>query len=201
MATAAAVERFKAQGKQQLNVWVDSDTAALLKTLATMRSQSYPNVIRDALIALSGQPVATATPATGGDSLDRLSLSVSRLHDEIASVRSIIGDWSSAFESRLSDLQDDLEARLSAVEATINTTPVQPAPGGNEAPGPKPYYSDKKNEIEERRARFIALHNEGLSTTGISHAIRKEGYKTGTSPGEIDLYLRAQGLTPHRMRG
>ena len=202
MATAAAVERFKAQGKQQLNVWVDTDTATILKTLSAQRGQSYGDVLRDALVSLhSGQPVAPVRPDSGGDSIDRLSLSVTGLHDEIASVRSIIGDWSSAFESRLSDLQDDLEARLSAVEATINTTPVQPAPGGNEAPGPKPYYSDKKNEIEERRARFIALHNEGLSTTGISHAIRKEGYKTGTSPGEIDLYLRAQGLTPHRMRG
>ena len=216
MATAAAVERFKAQGKQQLNVWVDSDTAALLKMLATQRGESYGDVLRDALIALhSGQPVAPATPATGGDSLDRLSVSVTGLHDDIASVRSIIGDWSNAFESRLSELQDDLEARLSAVEATINAAPALPipsnnsapetparaAPGGNEAPGKKQYNRAPDTEIEERRKLFLELHNTGNSTSQISHAVRAKGYKVGTSASEVDKYLRSKGLVPNRMRG
>ena len=216
MATAAAVERFKAQGKQQLNVWIDGDVVAILKTLSVQRSQSYGDILRDALVSLhAGQPVAPATPATGGDSLDRLSLSVSRLHDEIASVRSIIGDWSSAFESRLSDLQDDLEARLQHLEATINSTPVlsipvpqtspetpvQPAPGGNEAPDKKQYNRAPDSEIEARRKLFMELHNAGKSTSQISHAVKAKGFNIGTSPGAVDIYLRSQGLTPHRMRG
>ena len=216
MATAAAVERLKAQGKQQLNVWVDSDTAAGLKTLSVQRSQSYGDVIRDALVSLhSGQPVAPVAPATGGDSLDRLSLSVTGLHDDIASVRSIIGDWSSAFESRLSDLQDDLECRLQHLEATINTapvlpipvpqatpeTPVQPAPGGSEAPDKKGYKRSPNPEIEAKRKRFLELHNEGLSTSQISKAVKAEGFTTGVSAPEIDKYLRVtMGLIPHTSR-
>ena len=212
MATAAAVERFKAQGKQQLNVWVDTDTAAVLKTLSVQRSQSYGDVIRDALVSLhSGQPVA---PATGGDSIDRLSLSVTGLHDDIASVRSIIGDWSNAFESRLSDLQDDLEGRLQQLETLLAATPVlpiplqqpapespvQPAPGGNESAGKRNYGKVSNVEIKERRERFIALHHQGLSTTGISKAIQAEGFMVGTSAGEIDKYLRSKGLIPHSSR-
>ncbi len=216
MATAAAVERFKAQGKQQLNVWVDSDTAAILKALAAQRSESYGDVLRDALISLhSGQPVAPAAPAIGGDSLDRLSASVNGLHEDITSLRSIVGDWSSAFESRLSDLQDNLEARLSAVEATINVAPVLPipsnnytpetpvlaAPGANEAPGKKPYNRAPNTEIEAKRRRFLELHNEGLSTSGISKAVKAEGFTTGVSPPEIDKYLRVNmGLIPHSSR-
>ena len=215
MATAAAVERFKTQGKQQLNVWVDTDTATVLKTLSVQRSQSYGDILRDALVSLhSGQPVAPATPATGGDSLDRLSLSVTGLHDEIASVRSIIGDWSSSFESRLSDLQDDLEGRLQHLEATISATPVmpipvpqpapgspvQPAPGANEAPDKRSYGKVSNVEIKERRERFIALHHQGLSTTGISKAIQAEGFMVGTSAGEVDKYLRSKGLIPNSSR-
>ena len=216
MATAAAVERFKAAGKQQLNIWVDSDVAALLKTLSVQRSQSYGDILRDALIALhSGQPAAPAAPAIGGDSIDRLSVSVSGLHEDIASLRSIVGDWSSAFESRLSDLQDNLEARLSAVEATINVAPVLPipsnnytpetpvlaAPGANEAPGKKPYNRAPNTEIEAKRRRFLELHNEGLSTSGISKAVKAEGFTTGVSPPEIDKYLRVNmGLIPHSSR-
>ena len=215
MATAAAVERFKAAGKQQLNVWVDSDTAAVLKTLSVQRGQSYGDVIRDALVSLhSGQPVAPVMPATGGDSLDRLSLSVTGLHDDIASVRSIIGDWSSSFESRLSDLQDDLEGRLQHLEATISATPVmpipvpqpapgspvQPAPGGNEAAGKKQNRTPNP-EIEAKRKRFLELHNEGLSTSQISKAVKAEGFTTGVSPPEIDKYLRVTlGLIPHTSR-
>ena len=217
MATAAAVERFKAAGKQQLNVWVDSDTAAVLKTLSVQRSQSYGDTLRDALIALhSGQPVAPVAPAIGGgDSLDRLSMSVTGLHEDITSLRSIVGDWSSAFESRLSDLQDNLEARLSAVEATISPAPVLPmpvqqtapetpaqaVPGGNETPGKKVYNRASNDEIKARRRRFIELHNECKSTSQISHAVRAEGFKTGTSPPEIDKYLRDKcGLIPHSSR-
>ena len=216
MATAAAVERFKAQGKQQLNVWVDTDTATILKTLSAQRGQSYGDVLRDALVSLhSGQPVAPVRPDSGGDSIDRLSLSVTGLHDEIASVRSIIGDWSSAFESRLSDLQDDLEARLQHLEATINSTPVlsipvpqatpetpvSAAPGANEAPGKKQYNRAPDSEIEARRKLFMELHNAGKSTSQISHAVRAMGFNVGTSPGAVDIYLRSKGLTPHRMRG
>ena len=217
MATAAAVERFKAAGKQQLNCWIDSDVATVLKALSVQRSQSYGDILRDALIALhSGQPVAPVAPAIGGgDSLDRLSMSVTGLHEDITSLRSIVSDWSSAFESRLSDLQDNLEARLSAVEATINAAPVLPipsnnytpetpvlaAPGANEAPGKKPYNRAPDSEIEERRKLFIELHNAGNSTSQISHAVRAKGFSTGTSPAEIDKYLRSKGLTPNRMRG
>ena len=216
MATAAAVERFRAQGKQQLNVWVDSDVATALKALSVQRSQSYGDILRDALIALhSGQPVAPAAPAIGGDSLDRLSVSVTGLHEDITSLRSIVSDWSSAFESRLSDLQDNLEARLSAVEATINAAPVLPipsnnytpetpvlaAPGANEAPGKKPYNRAPNTEIEAKRRRFLELHNEGLSTSGISKAVKAEGFTTGVSPPEIDKYLRVNmGLIPHSSR-
>ena len=205
MATAAAVERFRAQGKQQLNVWVDSDTAALLKTLAAQRSESYGDVLRSALIALhSGQPVPPAAPAIGGDSLDRLSASVNGLHEDITSLRSIVGDWSSAFE-----------ARLSAVEAMINAAPVLPipsnnytpetpvraAPGGNEAPGKKLYNSDKKNDLETRRAIFIELHHKGLTPTEISRAVKKEGFLTGTGISGIHEYLQSKELTPNRSRG
>ena len=216
MATAAAVERFKAQGKQQLSIWIDGDTAAILKALSVQRSQSYGDILRDALIALhSGQPAAPAAPAIGGDSIDRLSVSVSGLHEDIASLRSIVGDWSSAFESRLSELQDDLEARLSAVEATINAAPVLPipsnnytpetpvlaAPGAKKAPGKKPYNRAPNTEIEAKRRRFLELHNEGLSTSGISKAVKAEGFTTGVSPPEIDKYLRVNmGLIPHSSR-
>ena len=216
MATAAAVERFRAQGKQQLNVWVDSDTAAILKALSVQRGESYGDTLRYALIALhSGQPAAPVALAIGGDSLDRLSVSVTGLHEDITSLRSIVGDWSSAFESRLSDLQDNLEARLSAVEATINVAPVLPipsnnytpetpvlaAPGANEAPGKKPYNRAPNTEIEAKRRRFLELHNEGLSTSGISKAVKAEGFTTGVSPPEIDKYLRVNmGLIPHSSR-
>ena len=216
MATAAAVERFRAQGKQQLNVWVDSDTAAILKALSVQRGESYGDTLRYALIALhSGQPAAPVALAIGGDSLDRLSVSVTGLHEDITSLRSIVGDWSSAFESRLSDLQDNLEARLSAVEATINAAPVLPipsnnytpetpvlaAPGAKKAPGKKPYNRAPNTEIEAKRRRFLELHNEGLSTSGISKAVKAEGFTTGVSPPEIDKYLRVNmGLIPHSSR-
>ena len=216
MATAAAVERFKAQGKQQLNVWVDSDTAAILKALAAQRSESYGDVLRDALISLhSGQPVAPAAPAIGGDSLDRLSVSVTGLHEDITSLRSIVGDWSSAFESRLSDLQDNLEARLSAVEATINVAPVLPipsnnytpetpvlaAPGAKKTPGKKREYTRAPDSYRDARdKRFIALHNEGKSPSEISKAVKGEGLDIGTSPSNIHDFLKEQGLTPHSSR-
>ena len=215
MATAAAVERFKAQGKQQLNVWVDTDTAALLKTLSAQRQQAYGDILRDALVSLhAGQPVAPATPATGGDSLDRLSLSVSRLHDEIASVRSIIGDWSSSFESRLSDLQDDLESRIQHLEATINSTPVMPipsnnyapetpvlaAPGAKKTPVKRAYTRAPDSYRDERDKRFIKLHNEGKTPSEISKIFKGEGLNIGTSPSNIHDFLKEQGLTPHSSR-
>ena len=216
MATAAAVERFKAQGKQQLNVWVDSDTAAILKALAAQRSESYGDVLRDALIALhSGQPAAPAAPAIGGDSLDRLSASVNGLHEDITSLRSIVGDWSSAFESRLSDLQDNLEARLSAVEATINAAPVLPipsnnytpetparaAPGAKKTPGKKREYTRAPDSYRDARdKRFIALHNEGMTPSEISKIFKGEGLNIGTSPSNIHDFLKEQGLTPHSSR-
>ena len=75
MATAAAVERFKAAGKQQLNVWVDSDAVAILKTLSVQRSQSYGDILRDALVSLhSGQPVAPVRPDSAECDPDRIML-------------------------------------------------------------------------------------------------------------------------------
>ncbi len=210
MATAAAVERFKAAGKQQLNCWIDSDTAALLKTLATQRQQSYGDVLRDALIALhSGQPAAPAAPAIGGDSLDRLSVSVTGLHGDITGLRSIVGDLSRAFESRLSDLQDDLEARLSAVEATINTapalpipsnnytpeTPLKPAPGANEAAKQKLSAHAPKAELEARRKRINELHAAGNSTSQISHILKAENFVIGVKPSDIHKFLYPNGLS------
>ena len=215
MATAAAVERFKAAGKQQLNIWVDSDVAALLKTLAAQRSESYGDVLRDALIALhSGQPVAPAAPAIGGDSLDRLSASVNGLHEDITGLRSIVGDWSNTFESRLSDLQDDLDARLSAVEATINVAPVLPipsnnytpetpvlaAPGAKKTPVKRAYTRAPDSYRDARDKRFIALHNEGKTPSEISKIFKGEGLNIGTSPSNIHDFLKEQGLTPHSSR-
>lgn len=216
MATAAAVERFKAAGKQQLNCWIDSDVATVLKALSVQRSQSYGDIIRDALIALhSGQPAAPAAPAIGGDSLDRLSASVNELHKDITGLRSIVGDWSSVFESRLSDLQDNLEARLSAVEATINAAPVLPitsnnytpetparaAPGAKKTPGKKREYTRAPDSYRDARdKRFIALHNEGKSPSEISKAVKGEGLDIGTSPSNIHDFLKEQGLTPHSSR-
>ena len=215
MATAAAVERFKAAGKQQLNIWVDSDVAALLKTLSVQRSQSYGDILRDALIALhSGQPAAPAAPAIGGDSIDRLSVSVSGLHEDIASLRSIVGDWSSAFESRLSELQDDLEARLSAVEETINSapalpipsnnytpeTPVRAAPGAKKTPVKRAYTRAPDEYRDARDKRFIALHNEGKTPSEISKIFKGEGLNIGTSPSNIHDFLKEQGLTPRSSR-
>lgn len=199
MATAAAVERFRAQGKQQLNVWVDSDTAALLKTLATQNAQPYGDVLRDALIALhSGQPAAPATPATGGAALDRESVLVTGLREEVASLRAIVGDLSRAFESRLSDLQDDLEARLSAVEATINTapeTPLKPAPGANEAAKQKLSAHAPKAELEARRKRIKELHAAGNSTSQISHILKAENFVIGVKPSDIHKFLYPNGLS------
>ena len=212
MATAAAVERFKAAGKQQLNIWVDSDVAALLKTLAAQRSESYGDVLRDALIALhSGQPVAPAAPAIGGDSLDRLSASVSGLNAEITQLGGAVRDFVETTDDRITDL----ESRLQHLEATISAgqgeslpttaAPVEaalkPAPGGNEAPGKKQYNRAPDTEIEERRKLFLELHNTGNSTSQISHAVRAKGYKVGTSASEVDKYLRSKGLVPNRMRG
>ena len=212
MATAAAVERFKAQGKQQLSIWIDGDTAAILKALSVQRSQSYGDILRDALIALhSGQPVAPVAPAIGGDSLDRLSASVSGLNAEITQLGGAVRDFVETTDDRITDL----ESRLQHVDATISAgqgeslpttaAPVEaalkPAPGGNEAPGKKPYNRAPDSEIEERRKLFIELHNAGNSTSQISHAVRAKGFSTGTSPAEIDKYLRSKGLTPNRMRG
>ena len=216
MATAAAVERFKAAGKQQLNVWVDSDTAAVLKTLSVQRSQSYGDTLRDALIALhSGQPVAPVAPATGGgDSLDRLSASVNGLHEDIASLRSIVGDWSSAFESRLSDLQDNLEARLSAVEATISPAPVLPmpvqqtapetpaqaVPGGKKTPVKRAYTRSSNEYRAARDQRFLELHHQGMTPADISRAVKGDDMQIGTSSSNIHDFLKEQGLTPHSSR-
>ena len=215
MATAAAVERFRAQGKQQLNVWVDSDTAAILKTLATQRSQSYGDILRDALIALhSGQPAAPAAPAIGGDSIDRLSVSVSGLHEDIASLRSIVGDWSSAFESRLSDLQDDLEGRIQHLETTINAapvipislpettpeTPVRAAPGAKKTPVKRAYTRAPDSYRDARDKRFIELHNEGMTPSKISKVVKGEGLLIGTGVSNIHEHLQEQGLTPHSSR-
>ena len=212
MATAAAVERFRAQGKQQLNVWVDSDTAALLKTLSVQRSQSYGDILRDALIALhSGQPVAPVAPAIGGDSLDRLSASVSGLNAEITQLGGAVRDFVETTDDRITDL----ESRLQHLEATISAgqgeslpttaAPVEaalkPAPGAKKAPGKKPYNRAPNTEIEAKRRRFLELHNEGLSTSGISKAVKAEGFTTGVSPPEIDKYLRVNmGLIPHSSR-
>ena len=215
MATAAAVERFRAQGKQQLNVWVDSDTAAILKALATQRGESYGDVLRSALIALhSGQPAAPAAPAIGGDSLDRLSTSVTGLHEDIAGLRSIVGDWSSAFESRLSDLQDDLEGRLSAVEAAINAAPVLPipsnnytpetpvsaAPGAKKAPVKRAYTRAPDSYRDERDKTFLELHNAGMTPSKISKVVKGEGLLIGTGVSNIHEHLQEQGLTPHSSR-
>ena len=215
MATAAAVERFRAQGKQQLNVWVDSDTAALLKTLATLRGESYGDVLRSALIALhSGQPAAPAAPAIGGDSLDRLSASVNGLHEDITGLRSIVGDWSNTFESRLSDLQDDLEGRIQHLETTINAAPVLPipsnnytpetpvraAPGAKKTPVKRAYTRAPDSYRDARDKRFIALHNEGKTPSEISKIFKGEGLNIGTSPSNIHDFLKEQGLTPHSSR-
>ena len=215
MATAAAVERFKAAGKQQLNCWIDSDVATVLKALSVQRSQSYGDILRDALIALhSGQPAAPAAPAIGGDSLDRLSLSVTGLHDDIASVRSIIGGWSSAFESRLSDLQDDLEARLQRLEATISAgqgeclpttaapveSPLKPAPGGNEAPGKRAYTRSSNEYRDARDKKFLELHHQGMTPAEISKTVKGDDMQIGTSSSNIHDFLKEQGLTPHSSR-
>ena len=73
-------------------------------------------------------------------------------------------------------------------------------PGGNEAPGKKQYNRASNAEIEARRKLFMELHNAGNSTTQISHAVKAEGFKIGTSPGEVDKFLRDNGLTPHSSR-
>ena len=217
MATTAAVERFKAQGKQQLNVWIDGDVVAILKTLSVQRSQSYGDILRDALVSLhSGQPVAPVRPASDSSAIDaasvnRLASSVDGLNDEVALLGGNVRDYVETSDDRLSEI----EARLQHLEATINSTPVlsipvpqtspetpvQPAPGGNEAPDKKQYNRAPDSEIEARRKLFMELHNAGKSTSQISHAVKAKGFNIGTSPGAVDIYLRSQGLTPHRMRG
>ena len=202
-------ERLIAQGKRQVLLWLNDQAVERLKAICTRERCTQQELVERLIMGYSAQP-ETAADSSGGDSIDRLAGSIAGLSDEFSQLGGAVRDMATVTDDRL----NDVETRLQHLEATITLwqctgttpeatpeTPVSAAPGGNEAPGPKPYYSDKKNEIEARRARFIALHNEGLSTTGISHAIKKEGYTTGTSPGEIDLYLRAQGLTPHRMRG
>lgn len=215
MATAAAVERFKAAGKQQLNVWVDSDTAAVLKTLSVQRGQSYGDVIRDALVSLhSGQQVAPVRPDSGGDSIDRLVAEVAVLREEVASQRSIVGDVSSAFESRLSDLQDDLEARLQRLEATISAAPVLPmpvqqtapetpaqaVPGGKKTPVKRAYTRSSNEYRAARDQRFLELHHQGMTPAEIGRAVKGDDMQIGTSSSNIHDFLKEQGLTPHSSR-
>ena len=217
MATAAAVERFKAQGKQQLNIWIDGDVVAILKTLSVQRSQSYGDILRDALIALqSGQPLAPVGPvahssAIDAAAVDRLVSSVEGLNGEVALLGGNVRDYVETSDDRLSEI----EARLQHLEATITRwqcqgltspetspeTPVSAAPGGDEAPDKKLYNRAPDSEIEARRKLFIELHNAGNSTSQISHAVKEKGFNIGTSPGAVDIYLRSKGLTPHRMRG
>ena len=215
MATAAAVERFRAQGKQQLNVWVDTDTAAILKMLSAQRSQSYGDVLRDALIALSGQPVATVGPvahssAIDAAAVDRLVSSVEGLNGEVALLGGNVRDYVETSDDRLSEI----EARLQHLEATITRwqcqgltspqtspeTPVSAAPGANEAPGKRPYKRLSDSDRDKRNDLIIELHHKGLTPTKISRELPTLGFHIGVGISNIQEYLNEKGLTPHTDR-
>ena len=185
MATAATVERFKAAGKQQINVWVDADTAANLKATATQRGQSYGEVLRDALNALRDAPVTPDMPAASGDRFNELATRIDALRDD--------------HEIRLNALQ----AAISAIPMRLQTaTPATPATPEKPPSGAKKKGSGRKPnpELEARRARFLELHKTGLSPTQISKKAQEEGLNTGTSVGDIHNYITGQGLTPHKSR-
>ena len=195
-------ERLIAQGKRQVLLWLADQAVDRLKAICTRERCTQQDLVERLIMGYAAD--------SGGDSIDRLAGSVSALGSEISQLADSVRDMAESTEDRLSDI----EARLSAVEATINSTPVmpiplqqpapetpvQPAPGGNESAGKRNYGKVSNVEIKERRERFIALHHQGLSTTGISKAIQAEGFMVGTSAGEIDKYLRSKGLIPHSSR-
>lgn len=202
-------ERLIAAGKRQVLLWLSDQAVDRLKAICTRERITQQEFVEQLIMGYAAQPGTAAD--SGGDSIDRLSGTVAGLSGDIAQLGGAVRGMVEATDDRLSDI----EARLSAVEATISAAPVLPmpvqqtapetpaqaVPGGNETPGKKVYNRASNDEIKARRRRFIELHNEGKSTSQISHAVRAEGFKTGTSPPEIDKYLRDKcGLIPHSSR-
>ena len=200
-------ERLSAQGKRQVLLWLSDQVVERLKAICIRERITQQEFVERLIMQYTGPQTGTAADS-GGDSIDRLASSVAGLNAEITQLGGAVRDFVETTDDRVTDI----ETRLAALETTINAAPVMPAPspqttpvlaapGGSEAPGKKPYNRAPNTEIEERRKLFIELHNASKSTSQISHAVRAEGFKTGTSPAEIDKYLRSKGLTPHRMRG
>ncbi len=203
-------ERLIAQGKRQVLLWLSDQVVDRLKTICIRERITQQEFVERLIMQYTGPQPGTAADS-GGDSIDRLASSVAGLNAEITQLGGAVRDFVETTDDRVTDI----ETRLAVLEAAINAAPVMPAPspqaapetpvlaapGGNEAPGKKPYNRAPDSEIEERRKLFIELHNAGNSTSQISHAVRAKGFSTGTSPAEIDKYLRSKGLTPNRMRG
>lgn len=203
-------ERLIAQGKRQVLLWLTDQAVDRLKAICTRERTTQQEFIERLILGYAGPQPETAADSAGVDSVDRLAGSVAGLSAEITQLGDSVRDYVETSEDRLFDI----EARLQHLEATISAgqgeclpttaapveSPLVRVPGGN-APSKKQYNRAPDSEIEERRKLFMELHNAGNSTSQISHAARAKGYKVGTSAGEVDKYLRDNGLTPHRMRG
>ena len=188
MATAATVERFKAAGKQQINVWVDADTAANLKATATQRGQSYGEVLRDALNALRDAPVTPDMPAASGDRFNELEARIDALRDDHA--------------IRLDALQAAISAipmRLQTATPATPATPEKPPSGAKNTTG-KGSGRDANPQLKEQQKLFLELHNAGMTTSQISRAVKDKGFETGTDPEGIRKYLVRRKLTPNKHR-
>ena len=192
-------ERLIAQGKRQVLLWLSDQVVERLKAICARERCTQQEFIERLIMGYAGPQPGTAADS-GGDSIDRLAGSVAGLNAEIAQLGGAVRDYVETSEDRLFDI----EARLQHLEATISagqgeclpttTTPLKPAPGGNEAAKQKLSAHAPKAELEARRKRIKALHAAGNTTSQISHILKAEGFVIGVKPSDIHKFLYPKGL-------